>query len=1165
MTISRFRTIWYRVVATAVPIVVVINTLVMPAGAQTSGFGDVPDDAYFATPVADLHAEGVFNDTLCDEGFCPGVPIDRRTMAVWTIRVLDGQDPSAITQSRFDDVDPTSYHAPFIERMAELRVTRGCGDSSRFCPDRNVTRAEMAAFLSRAFNLLDAANPGFDDVPDGAWYASDVAKLAASGITVGCGANRFCPDRNVTRGEMATFLHRANERHKRIESIRYSPSDDTAESTGQLTLGHEVQQGTALCLQPPVPTDLSDHVVILRIESNGCLTVTYEPLNGRTLQDVRREYVSDPDVIAIDLVQEFVQNTSVQGSRSSDWHYKAIDAHKLNEFEWPNGTNIEVAIVDGGIDADHVELRGRVIAGYGLISLEDSLEAELFEGKRNGHGTFIAGLIGADPDNEFPGKGVAPEAILSSYKTFSYRCSIGICVGGIETALTKLKENIESYGTKRTVIVNMSFGGYFTECSSTYILLVKLLNDYPNVVLIASAGNDKKDLAVELHYPSGCPNVLEVAASNDDKGTLATGWWSKTDKDHTAGSNYGPEVVIAPGEDLTSLQPGDGEVRGSGTSYAAPLVAGVAAHLKAWFPEATGLQIIDAIQKSASHGSSPEEERGERGYGFIRPLEAIKYLDGIFNKNVFCKFEPGTEGCELKEDPTMEVPMEEDPMKGDPIEVGPIDDFPVVRLEVGNSAEGAKTDSGPCSALCRYLRVEINDEAALSRELGPGPYTLACAHNGAGGFSRGVYADADEDVSVWPSTNDCFFGFPGSEVFVIVGAEHRDGTWYGGIYSNTVVWPNCTVKPDRCPVPDEVPDRPTVRATVDETTIEASWSADDNGLRIDRWEISGDEVVSANTTSYEWTNQQPGSYRVRVRAHNQAGWSEWGTSNTVTVTDEADDEVPPDRPTVRATVDGTTIVASWSADDNGSRIDKWEIRGRGEVSASTTSGEWTNQQPGSYRVRVRAHNQAGWSEWGTSNRVTVTDEADVVVPDRPTVRATVDGTTIVASWFADDNGSRIDKWEVSGPGVVSANTTSYEWTNLQLDSYHVMVRAHNQAGWSEWGTSNTVTTYGTVAYDAGSAVGNRWDWDPSTASHARCQRAAICRNIGVSNLSDFSSGPPYQLECWYEGDSRADWSGPWSGAANSGCYFGTSQEVLTVYVKINGVESNRIVLIPPSA
>ena len=1074
MRISKLRTISHRIVAAAVaaavPIVVVISTLAMPAGAQTSGFGDVPDDAYFATPVADLHAEGVFNDTLCEVGFCPGVPIDRRTMAVWTIRVLDGQDPPAVTQSRFDDVDPASYHAPFIERMAELSVTRGCGDSSRFCPDRNVTRAEMAAFLSRAFNLLDAANPGFDDVPDGAWYASDVAKLAASGITVGCEANRFCPDRDTTRGQMATFLHRANERHKRIESIRYSPSDDNAESPGQLTLGHEVQQGTAVCFQPPVPTDLSDHVVILRIESNGCLTVTYEPLNGRKLQDVRREYVSDPEVIAIDLVQEFVQNTSVQGSRSSDWHYKAIDAHKLNEFEWPNGTNIEVAIVDGGIDADHVELRGRVIAGYGVISLEDSLEAELFEGKRNGHGTFIAGLIGADPDNEFPGKGVAPEAILSSYKTKSYRCPIGICVGGIETALTKLKENIESYDTKRAVIVNMSFGGYFTECSSTYMLLVKLLNDYPNVVLIGSAGNDLYDLAKKPHYPSGCPNVLEVAAS-DSSGALATGWENNT------GSNYGPEVVIAPGDNLTSLQPGDGEVRGSGTSYAAPLVAGVAAHLMAWFPQATGSQIINAIQKSASHGSSPDQKRGKRGYGFIRPLEAIKYLDGIFNKNVFCKFEPRAEGCEPEEDPAEPV---EDPAEDEPIEVTPIGDhFPVVRLEVGYSAEGADTDSGPCSALCRYLRVEINDEAR--RELGPGPYTLACAHNGAGGFSRGVYADAD--VSVWPSTNDCYFGFPGSEVFVIVGAEHRDGIWYNGIYSNTVVWPNCTVEPYRCPVPDEVPDRPTVRATVDGTTIEASWSADDNGLRIDRWEISGDEVVSANTTSYEWTNQQPGSYRVRVRAHNQAGWSEWGTSNTVTVT----------------------------------------------------------------------------------VTVTVTDEADDVVPDRPTVRATVVGTSIVASWSADDNGLRIDRWEISGDEVVSANTTSYEWTNQQPGSYRVRVRAHNQAGWSEWGTSNTVTTYGTVAYDAGSAVGNRWDWDPSNDSHARCQRAVICRNIGVSNLSDFSSGPPYQLECWYEGDSRADWSGPWSGAANSGCYFGTSQEVLTVYVKINGVESNRIVLIPPSA
>ncbi|MDE0065323.1 MAG: S-layer homology domain-containing protein [Acidimicrobiaceae bacterium] len=181
--------------------------------AQPGGFGDVPTDAYFTVPVTDLAAQGVFAGTECDDGLCPAAPIDRKTMAVWTIRVLDGQDPSPITQSRFDDVDASSVHAPFIERMAELGVTQGCGDGTVFCPDRNVTRGQMAAFLSRAYGLPEGPDPGFGDVPAGAWYSAYVARLAASGITVGCGDGTvFCPDRDTTRGEMATFLHRAENR-----------------------------------------------------------------------------------------------------------------------------------------------------------------------------------------------------------------------------------------------------------------------------------------------------------------------------------------------------------------------------------------------------------------------------------------------------------------------------------------------------------------------------------------------------------------------------------------------------------------------------------------------------------------------------------------------------------------------------------------------------------------------------------------------------------------------------------------------------------------------------------------------------------------------------------------------------------------------------------------
>ena len=202
---------------TAVAVTVAVAASVLaaaPAGAQTGGFGDVAKDAYYSQPFDALASQGAFIGTECGDGlFCPGEPIDRKTMAVWTIRVLTGQDPPLVSESRFGDVDARGFYAPFIERMAEIGITRGCGDGSGFCPDRNVTRAQMAAFLSRAYHLGDGPDPGFSDVGSDEWYAADVARLAASGITVGCeDGTLFCPDRNTSRAQMATFLHRAENR-----------------------------------------------------------------------------------------------------------------------------------------------------------------------------------------------------------------------------------------------------------------------------------------------------------------------------------------------------------------------------------------------------------------------------------------------------------------------------------------------------------------------------------------------------------------------------------------------------------------------------------------------------------------------------------------------------------------------------------------------------------------------------------------------------------------------------------------------------------------------------------------------------------------------------------------------------------------------------------------
>jgi hypothetical protein len=108
--------------------------------------------------------------------------------------------------SPFGD-DDGSIHEPDIARLAAAGVTQGCGPG-RFCPAAAVTRGEMAAFLVRAGSLPAVESTDtFTDI-DGHPFAAEIAALAAAGITQGCGEGRFCPHAAVTRAEMAVFLTR---------------------------------------------------------------------------------------------------------------------------------------------------------------------------------------------------------------------------------------------------------------------------------------------------------------------------------------------------------------------------------------------------------------------------------------------------------------------------------------------------------------------------------------------------------------------------------------------------------------------------------------------------------------------------------------------------------------------------------------------------------------------------------------------------------------------------------------------------------------------------------------------------------------------------------------------------------------------------------------------
>jgi Glucose / Sorbosone dehydrogenase/S-layer homology domain len=162
-------------------------------------------DIATSTFIEDIHwlfYEGITGG--CGGGkFCPRSAVTRVQMAQFLVRAFD--HPSTTTDYFTDDNGITGESS--INALAKAGITGGCAPNL-YCPTRPVTRAQMAIFLVNELNLPPSGTDFFDD-DDGKTGESSINALAAAGLTGGCGTRRFCPTSNVTREQMAAFLHRA--------------------------------------------------------------------------------------------------------------------------------------------------------------------------------------------------------------------------------------------------------------------------------------------------------------------------------------------------------------------------------------------------------------------------------------------------------------------------------------------------------------------------------------------------------------------------------------------------------------------------------------------------------------------------------------------------------------------------------------------------------------------------------------------------------------------------------------------------------------------------------------------------------------------------------------------------------------------------------------------
>lgn len=268
------------------------------------------------------------------------------------------------------------------------------------------------------------------------------------------------------------------------------------------------------------------------------------------------------------------------------WHHKSI----LTDQAWDitkGHEEIIVAVIDDGVNVNHLELQKKIVDPYDVLSKASQFSVP------GDHGTHIAGIIASEMDNPNGGTGIAPMVKVMPINVFN----------GEEAYTSDIIMAIEYAISHGADIINMSLGMY----EYSLALNEAIQKAYQaGLIIVAAAGNEKSGLP---SYPAAYENVVSV--SSIDESNILSSF-----------SNYGQTIdIAAPGSFIySSLWTGYGYM--SGTSMAAPMVAGVAALVWSENPDLNNQQIINQLYKTAVD-LGPAGKDIHYGYGKLNAYKAL--------------------------------------------------------------------------------------------------------------------------------------------------------------------------------------------------------------------------------------------------------------------------------------------------------------------------------------------------------------------------------------------------------------------------------------------------------------------------------------------------------------------------------------------------------------
>jgi thermitase len=285
----------------------------------------------------------------------------------------------------------------------------------------------------------------------------------------------------------------------------------------------------------------------------------------------------------------------------------AVDAWKIES----GSRNIVVAVIDTGVDFTHQALSPnqwrdpsspqKTVFGWNFVTNQPNPLDD------HGHGTHVAGILGAVTQPQSGVSGVAPKVSIMALKYYSESNS-----GAVNLANTvKAIHYAVDHGAK---IINYSGGG--PEFSEQEYLAIRRA-EAKGVLFVAAAGNERQDTdkVQNYYYPSAyrLSNIISVAAINPENHLLSSSNWGKKKVD-----------VAAPGESILSTLPGGRYGTMSGTSQATAFVSGLAALLLSKNPKLKPEELKAIIMKSVDR--IPKLENRVATGGRINALAALKTL-----------------------------------------------------------------------------------------------------------------------------------------------------------------------------------------------------------------------------------------------------------------------------------------------------------------------------------------------------------------------------------------------------------------------------------------------------------------------------------------------------------------------------------------------------------